>query len=205
MFDAALVSYVAIMSITPGPNNLMLAASGVNFGFRRSLPHVMGISAGHAVQVALTAALLAYVLAGLGPVRLWLAVVGCLYLLWLSWQIARAGQPASAGRTHGRPMGFLAAALFQWLNPKAWVMVINVALLFMPKAGAGHPGLAVALGISCALINLPCIAVWALAGDRLRRRLATPQALWVFNGLMGGLMAATALWLLFEETGLWPR
>ncbi len=196
MLDFALLSYVAVMSITPGPNNLMLATSGVNFGFQRTLPHVFGVSIGHAVQVTLTATLLVFILAGMDSVRLPLAVAGCVYLLWLSWQILRAGSPEA--RDSARPMSLFGAALFQWVNPKAWIMVLNAAILFMPRDGH-DPATALWLGLICATINLPCIAVWALAGDRLRHWLSSPAALRVFNTVMATLMAATALWLLVDE------
>ena len=91
----ALASYMGVMSITRGPNNIMLTASGVNFGFRRSLPHMLGITVGCAVQLLLCAALYGAIAERLGEVRTWLAVIGCGYLFWLSAQMARAGAPES--------------------------------------------------------------------------------------------------------------
>ena len=110
----------------------MLTASGVNFGFRRTIPHMLGISLGCAFQVFLMASLLSLLLDGIQAARPPLALLGCAYLLWLSWKIARAGQPEAGAAA--KPLGFVGAALFQWLNPKAWVMVINAAILFMPPA-----------------------------------------------------------------------
>lgn len=197
MFDPALISYVAVMSITPGPNNMMLATSGVQFGMRRTLPHMFGVSIGLAILVFLISALLAFALELLGVLRLPLALAGCIYLLWLSWRISRAARPDGVSET--RPMGFVAAALFQWLNPKVWVMVINIAVLFMPAMSGVRATSAVLLAICCAVINLPCIGVWALAGDRLRHALSSRRGLMLFNVSMALLMAATALWLLFDE------
>ncbi|EEG07439.1 LysE family translocator [Pseudogulbenkiania ferrooxidans] len=196
MLELPLLTYFAVMSITPGPNNLMLAASGVNFGFRRTVPHMLGISLGVALQLFITAALLAYVLNGLGSLRLPLGVAGCLYLLWLSWCILRAGRPEAD--SEARPLGFLGAALFQWLNPKAWVMVINTSILFAPQAGQVLWAAAL-LSLACALVNLPCIGVWAWTGDRLRRWLDGERARRLFNTVMAVLMAGTALWLLGDE------
>ncbi|HNQ75564.1 MAG TPA: LysE family transporter [Pseudothauera hydrothermalis] len=98
MIDLPLMTYVATMSVTPGPNNLMLAASGVNFGFRRTLPHILGISIGHGLQVLLVGGALAWVMAWLNTLRPALVAVGCGYLLWLAWRQAHAGQPGSRGQ-----------------------------------------------------------------------------------------------------------
>ena len=195
MTDLPLMTYVATMSVTPGPNNLMLAASGVNFGFRRTLPHMLGISIGHGMQVAIVGGLLAWVMVWLDSVRLELVLAGCSYLMWLAWRQARAGQPG--GSAKAQPLGFIGAALFQWVNPKAWMMVLNAAILFLPRGGGWSAALSLAL--MCALINLPCIALWAMAGDRLRARLSEPRALRLFNYIMALLLALTALWIMIDE------
>lgn len=198
MTDLPLMTYVATMSVTPGPNNLMLAASGVNFGFRRTLPHMLGISAGHGIQVAIVAGTLAWVMGWLDELRLELVLAGCCYLLWLAWRQARAGQPG--GGNSAQPLGFIGAALFQWVNPKAWMMVLNTAIIFLPRGGGWNA--AFSLALMCSLINLPCIALWAVVGDRLRFRLREPRALRLFNYSMALLLALTALWIMAEETVL---
>ncbi len=195
MTDLPLLTYVATMSVTPGPNNLMLAASGVNFGFRRTVPHMLGISIGHGIQVAIVAGLLAWVMAWLDDMRLGLVLAGCAYLLWLAWRQAQAGQPG--GGKSAQPLGFIGAALFQWVNPKAWMMVLNAAILFLPRGGGW--GAALSLALVCTLVNFPCIALWAVVGDRLRFRLRDPRALRVFNYAMALLLAATAVWILADE------
>ena len=195
MTDLLLLTYVATMSVTPGPNNLMLAASGVNFGFRRTVPHMLGISIGHGIQVAIVAGLLAWVMAWLDDMRLGLVLAGCAYLLWLAWRQAQAGQPG--GGKSAQPLGFIGAALFQWVNPKAWMMVLNAAILFLPRGGGW--GAALSLALVCTLVNFPCIALWAVVGDRLRFRLRDPRALRVFNYAMALLLAATAVWILADE------
>ena len=202
MLEAALLSYMAVMSVTPGPNNLMLAASGVNFGFRRSLPHLLGVSIGNGVQVLIVGLMLGWVMAMLAGWRLWLTLAGCSYLLWLSWQVWRAGAPEA--RKSVKPMRFIAAVAFQWVNPKAWVMVINTVLLFLPVQA--NVGQVLLLAISCALINFPCISLWAALGDGLRQQLAGDQARKIFNGVMALLMTATAVYLLLDEltlAGVW--
>ena len=195
MTDLPLLTYVATMSVTPGPNNLMLAASGVNFGFRRTVPHMLGISIGHGIQVAIVAGLLAWVMAWLDDMRLGLVLAGCAYLLWLAWRQAQAGQPG--GGKSAQPLGFIGAALFQWVNPKAWMMVLNAAILFLPRGGGW--GAALSLALVCAFVNFPCIALWAVVGDRLRFRLRDPRALRVFNYAMALLLAATAVRILADE------
>ena len=194
--DFALLSYIGVMSVTPGPNNLLLAASGVHFGFRRTVPHLLGISFGVFVQFFFMTLAFAVTLGLFRGVRPWLAVIGCAYLLYLSWTIFRAGAPEEKeGR---RPMRFHQAALFQAVNPKAWIMVVNTALLFTPRGLEPVTG-ALVLALSCAAINLPCVALWAMTGDGLRRFLARGRAALVFNATMGALMASTAIWLLVEE------
>ncbi len=195
MTDLPLLTYVATMSVTPGPNNLMLAASGVNFGFRRTVPHMLGISIGHGIQVGIVAGLLAWVMAWLDDVRLELVLAGCGYLLWLAWRQAQAGQPG--GGKSSRPLGFLGAALFQWVNPKAWMMVLNASILFLPRGGGWAAALS--LAFFCSVVNFPCIALWAVVGDRLRFRLSDPRALRVFNYAMALLLAATAVWIVVDE------
>ena len=195
MIDLPLMTYVATMSVTPGPNNIMLAASGVNFGFRRTLPHLLGVSVGNSVQVLIVASGLAWVMGWLDALRLPLVVVGCGYLLWLALRQARAGQPGRGGRVS--PLGFVAAALFQWVNPKAWMMVLNVAILFLPRDADWMT--AAGLALLCMSVNLPCITVWAVAGARLRTWLQQPAALMALNYTMAALLAATALWIGVDE------
>jgi len=196
VFNFAFLTYVAIMSVTPGPNNLMLAASGGNFGFRRTLPHMLGISLGHALQVFLVGLFLAWIMAMLSSVRPILAVIGCGYLLWLSWKIWRSASPE--GKEVARPMSFIAAAAFQWINPKAWVMVLNTVILFLPT-GQQNGSAALSLALLCAAINFPCIGIWAWLGDALRHHLLEPRNLKIFNGTMATLMALTAFYLLYDE------
>ncbi len=194
MLDLPLLTYMATMSVTPGPNNLMLAASGVNFGFRRTLPHMLGISIGVGIQIVLVAGLLAWVMTWLDALRLPLVFVGCAYLLWLAWRQAGAGQPGNSEKS--RPLGFFGAALFQWVNPKAWMMVLNAAILFLPH---GNWTAVLWMAAMSVFVNLPCIAVWAFAGDKLRLTLRDPLALRVFNYTMAAALAATALWIVTDE------
>lgn len=196
MLEPAFFSYAALMSITPGPNNLMLAASGVNHGFRRTVPHMAGITFGCTLQVLALSLVLGSFLQIFQSVRPVLALAGCGYLLWLSWKTATADRLKEVGER--RPLGFWGAVLFQAVNPKAWVMAVNTSLLFIPKDLPLAQGLGL-LALMYALVNLPCIAVWAFTGDRLRRWLSQGLALRIFNITMGSLMGLTAVVLLVEE------
>lgn len=190
MIDPSFFSYVTVMSITPGPNNLLLATSGVNFGLRRTLPMVLGIMVGCAVQIVMATLMLDFLLQWMGAIRTPLTLLGCGYLLWLSWKIFRAGAPEL--REKARPMTLAGGAMFQAVNPKAWLMAINVALMYTASSSL----LVVAGGFM--LLNLPCILIWAVMGDRLGQHL---QVVWkrrLFNALMAFSLVLTTVWMLIE-------
>lgn len=193
MIDPSFFSYVTVMSITPGPNNLLLATSGVNFGLRRTLPMVGGILLGCLIQLLLMAMALELLLGWMTQMRLPLTLLGCGWLLWLSWKIWRASAPTLAARQ--RPMSTLGGALFQAVNPKAWLMVSNVALLYIADNGV----MTVLAGY--ALLNLPCILLWAMLGERMRLLLDIDWKRQLFNGVMAASLALTALWMLYEAWG----
>lgn len=190
MLDPSFFSYVTVMSITPGPNNLLLATSGVNFGMRRTLPMVFGILIGCALQTVIAGVALEVLLHWMAAIRLPLTLVGCAYLLWLSWKLFRAGAPEMRGKP--QPMTLLGGACFQAINPKAWLMASNVALLYSANSGV----LTVMIGFM--LLNLPCILVWAALGDRLRRHLQIEWKRRLFNGLMALSLVATTAWMLVD-------
>ncbi|MCQ8229476.1 MULTISPECIES: LysE family translocator [Pantoea] len=190
MLDPSFFSYVTVMSITPGPNNLLLATSGVNFGFKRTLPMLFGILLGCAIQMLLASVALDALLHWMGAIRLPLTVVGCSYLLWLSWKIFHAGAPQL--RERPRPMTLIGGICFQAVNPKAWLMVTNVALMYANSNGV----LTVLLGF--AALNLPCILIWAALGDRLRSHLQVAWKRQAFNSLMALSLVATTVWMLYD-------
>lgn len=190
MLDPSFFSYVTVMSITPGPNNLLLATSGVNFGFKRTLPMLFGILLGCAIQMLLASVALDALLHWMGAIRLPLTIVGCSYLLWLSWKIFRAGAPQL--RERPRPMTLVGGILFQAVNPKAWLMVTNVALMYANSNGV----ITVLLGF--AALNLPCILIWAALGDRLRSHLQVAWKRQAFNSLMALSLVATTVWMLYD-------
>lgn len=197
MINPALISYVAVMSVTPGPNNLLLATSGVNFGFRRTLPMSLGISLGAGLQCFITMQALGMMMQWLGQVRLPLALAGCVYLLWLSWKIYQSSAPESKKKSH--PFTFIQMAAFQWINPKAWIMAINTALLFGTQDSTQVLSHNLQVSLIYIVTNFPCILVWVMLGDRLRQLLQSPAYLRLFNITMALIMGLTALWLAGEE------
>jgi threonine/homoserine/homoserine lactone efflux protein len=182
----AFALFAFVTSITPGPNNMMLLASGVNFGFSRSLPHMLGICCGFfslvlAVGLGLGAAFQAYPL--LYSV---LRYVGAAYLLYLAWKIATSGPASDAPDAVGKPQTFLQAAAFQWVNPKAWVMAVGAISTYTPLQGYFTNVLVISAVF--AIINGPSVAVWAGFGSLLRNVLRDPVRLRIFNGVMAVLL-----------------
>ncbi len=182
----ALSLYTVVTSITPGPNNMMVLASGVNFGFRRTVPHILGISAGFAVMIVLMGTGLGAVFEVYPWLNSVLRWVGGGYLLYLAWKIARSNAPDAPDGAAGKPLGFVGAAAFQWVNPKAWVMALGAVATYLPA----HPSLSsvATVALLMAAINAPCVGVWAAFGVGLRRFLTEPSRLRVFNVTMAGLL-----------------
>jgi threonine/homoserine/homoserine lactone efflux protein len=179
-------------SITPGPNNMMLLASGLNFGVRRTLPLMFGISVGYVVLMLAVGFGLGEALRAMPGAFLALKIAGGAYMLWLAWQIACSAPPDSEDpAAKRRPLGFLGAVAFQWINPKAWVIVVTSAATYVAPDNFTRDLLIVTL--VCGLINLPSIGVWAVFGASLRRFLT--DAVWLrrFNIAMALLLVAS-LW-----------
>lgn len=184
---AALAAFAFVSSITPGPNNLMLLASGVNFGFRRTVPHMLGIGIGFTVMVALVGLGLAGVFTAWPPARPALKIAAAAYMLWLAWKIAHAAPPESA-QGNANPLTFLQAAAFQWVNPKAWTMALGAIALYAPgQEVAAVLWVAAIFG----LVNLPCVSSWTVMGMALKRALQNPARLRAFNASMALLLVAS--------------
>jgi len=190
----ALLLFAFASSVTPGPNNLMLLASGANFGFKRSLPHMVGISLGHSFMVAVVGLGLAQLFTQLPQLRTALTIVAVLYMLWLAWKIAHASNP-KAGDAGGKPFTFVQAAAFQWVNPKAWIMAISAQTGYAQGETAGA---AIMVGIGFLLVNFPAITIWAWLGQEMQRILTNPRRLRVFNWTMALLLVASLVPILFH-------
>jgi threonine/homoserine/homoserine lactone efflux protein len=185
----ALIGFAFVTSVTPGPNNMMLLASGANFGFRRTIPHMLGIAIGHMVMTLLVGLFLAGVVQQQPRLMAVLKWVSVAYLLWLAWKLAHARAPEGA-TGNARPMTFLAAAAFQWVNPKAWTMSLGAVSAYGSQATVANVAIIAAV---FAAINLPSVSVWTIAGEQLRRYLTSPTRLRAFNYIMAALLIAS-LW-----------
>ncbi|MFD1344638.1 LysE family translocator [Litorisediminicola beolgyonensis] len=190
---AALATFALVTAITPGPNNLMLMASGANFGFRRTLPHMLGVGLGFPAMC---------VAVGLGVMRLFdlwppaytiLSVVSVAYMLWLAWKIANAAPPDRT-RASARPLSFLQAASFQWVNPKAWSMALSAVTLYAP--GRDLTGVLWVAGVYVAG-SVVSTTSWTVIGTAVQRLLSDRRRLRVFNWAMATLLVASLLPVLF--------
>jgi len=186
-----LLTYSFVMSSTPGPNNLMLTASGANFGYRRSLPFILGIAAGHGPQIFFTCLGLGALFQNYPLLHQALRIAGAAYLAVLAWRLAGS---AVGQREMQQPLGFWQAVAFQAVNPKGWVKAITVATVFMPGGLAPLPAAALVAAISIA-INLPCVSAWALFGVAIRRLLTDPRRRRIFNAIMAATLLALAIGL----------
>ncbi len=183
----ALAAFAFVSSITPGPNNLMLMTSGANFGFRRSLPHMLGVGLGFMFMLLVI---------GTGLVGLFetvpysytaLKVLSVAYLMFLAWKIATAA-PAEEAKSTGSPLTFMQAALFQWVNPKAWVMGMTATSVYSPQQTMLQ---VVIVTLVFGIINLPCVSSWTVLGQQIRYVLTSPLRLRSFNVSMALLLIAS--------------
>jgi threonine/homoserine/homoserine lactone efflux protein len=188
-----LTAYCALMSGTPGPNNVMLATSGANFGYRRTLPHMLGINAGVFVLTMAVCLGLGAVFARFPAVHATLKVVGALYLVYLAWKLAGASVARSASAS--APLSFVQGAAFQVVNPKTWMKAATIAAVFMPTGVSPLAG-ALLVSIVGLVVGFPLISLWALFGVAIGRWLDSPRRLRIFNGAMGLALLVLALSLL---------
>ena len=191
---SALCAFAFVSSITPGPNNLMLMASGANHGVWRTLPHFLGVVLGFMVMIMLMGNGLVQVF------EVWplsyeiLKICSIAYLVYLAWKIATSQPPS--GEVSGTPLNLLQAALFQWVNPKAWTMTLSVLTVYAPSQGF----VAVALvALVCGLVNMPSVFVWVVLGSKLQNLLDSPIKLRVFNYGMALLLLASLYPVVFAS------
>jgi threonine/homoserine/homoserine lactone efflux protein len=184
------MSYAFVMSITPGPNNVMLTASGATYGFRRTMPHMFGVVFGFVVQLLAVCLGLSVLFTRWPVLQTALSWAGAAYLVYLGARMLRSG--AAEAQRKSRPVRFVEAAMFQFLNPKAWVMSVTSAALFLPQ----EMGLLLRSAYMALImegVGVPCMAAWALFGSSLKNFLAAPRPRMVFNGVMAVTLAVTAI------------
>jgi threonine/homoserine/homoserine lactone efflux protein len=182
----SIVTFAVSMSISPGPNNLMVTASGANFGFRRTIPHMLGISFGFPVMLLAVGLGLGQALERWPQVHEVLRYVAAAYLLCLAWRIATAGEPGEA-EAGGRPFTFLQAAAFQWVNPKAWVIALSAVATYT-TAGEDTLTQILVIGAVFVVAAFLSVSLWAAFGTLIARFLKSPRALRAFNLAMAGLL-----------------
>jgi threonine/homoserine/homoserine lactone efflux protein len=192
----ALTAFAFVASITPGPNNLMLMTSGVKYGFGRTLPHLVGVILGFALMIAVVGLGLGVLFSRYAQVLPTMRIVGALYMVWLALKIALA-RPLSEAEPGGRPIGFFAAAGFQWINPKAWAMALG-ALAAYAGVVDSYAGGVLLIAALCALIAVPCCFAWTLFGASLSRLLRDPGVGRPFNWAMAALLIASIAPAIFE-------
>ena len=191
--NPALAAFAFVSSITPGPNNLMLMASGANFGFRRTVPHMLGIGIGFSLMVLLVGTGLVQVFDAYPISHQILKVGSVLYLLYLAWKIANAA-PVRQGKDTGTPMTFLQAAAFQWVNPKAWSMALTAVTVYTPDTTIAAIAL---VALVFGAINLPSVSTWTIVGQQMARFLTNTARLRSFNWTMAALLVASLYPVLF--------
>lgn len=182
------------MTITPGPNNLMLTASAINFGFQRTIPHLLGVTFGFTSLCALVAMGLGAVFLQVPILHTVLKIAGSAYLLYLAWKIIQSASP-QGNNDNSQPLTFVQAAMFQVINPKGWTMAITGFSAFSLN---GDLMLSSAIAVVAAffIVSIPCCATWALLGTQIRKLLDKPLYLKRFNYTLGGLTAACVVLIL---------
>ena len=184
----AVVVFCFAGSMTPGPNNLLLLASGVNYGFARTLPHIAGVIVGYSVLLLAMGLGLAGALKAVPGLHTALKIGGALYLLWLAWKIANAG-PMDEAREGGRPMTFVQAVAFQWINAKGVLLAVSAIAAFTRPDAFGVT-LAALIAVATAASCLSTVT-WTLFGSALRRVLGDPDRVRPFNIAMALLLVAS--------------
>ncbi|MEQ3515345.1 LysE family translocator [Pseudoalteromonas sp. BZB3] len=182
----AFAAFAFVSSITPGPNNLMLMSSGANFGFKMTVPHLIGVVVGFAIMIELV---------GLGVMQLFnafpvtydiLKVVSIVYLLYLAYKIATATPSESKDITEkGKPFSFMQAALFQWVNPKAWTMALTAVSVYTPEQNLLTVTI---ISVIFAVVGFPCVMSWIVLGQKMQAILKQPSHMQKFNWAMAGLL-----------------
>lgn len=196
----SMAGFAVATSITPGPNNTMLLASGVNFGFRATLPHALGISLG---------GLVLWVVVGLGLGQLFLQwplvqdamrVMGLIYVVYLAYRTWTSSGSPHAKAQAAKPLSPWSAAAFQWVNPKVWFMVLGYFGSFMPHSPSTTEVLLASIWFS--LFNFPCISLWAYVGERMQIYIADLKYRRMFNASMALLLVASMLLMVLQGRGV---
>lgn len=197
----AVLFFAFSTTITPGPNNIMMLSSGVNYGVKASLPHFFGICFGFPLMVLLVGLGFGVVFERFPQLHLWIKVTGVLYLLWLAWKIGSA-TPSSIEGSDAKPLSFLQAALFQWVNGKAWIMASGAVAAFTSVSGNAWWDIT-QITAAFLLVSFPCVGVWLSFGALLRSVFNQPLYQRIFNWAMALLLVLSVAPVLAELYASW--
>ena len=191
----ALVSFYFVMFVTPGPNNSMLTASGIKFGFRKTLPHLIGIPFGHVIQITLVCFGLGSLFQKYPSIQLYLKWICFFYLLFLGWKII--GSFSNSNKETGRPLKLHEAALFQFINPKAWVVALTAATAFFPNQESFFVATSF-VAITAPFVCFPSICLWALFGSSIKTIIKNVKIKKLVEYLLAVLLVVTAIIIIID-------
>ena len=191
----ALITFYFVMFITPGPNNIMLTTSGIKYGFKKTIPHILGIPLGHFFQIFLVSLGLGTLFQTYPLIQQTLKIAGCLYLFFLAYKMFGSLNIKKNTKETGRPLKFYEASLFQILNPKAWVVAITAVSIFFPKDENFITGIFYLASIA-PIVCLPSISIWALFGSGIRSFVSNPKVKQIIETIMALLLLATGVMIL---------
>ena len=191
------IPFLASMGFTPGPNNILVASSGVNFGFRATIPHILGVTFGYPVMLLLVGVGLAQLFVAIPQVHVILKYVCIVYLLYLSWKIATAAALGDETRQAAKPLTFLQAAAFQWVNGKGWVVALSAVTTYTVVESSLMLQV-IALSAIAMVVTIGSVCTWTAFGAILRQYLHTEKRRRLFNYCMAGLLVLSIIPVFFE-------
>jgi len=194
----SLITFTFITGVTPGPNNMMLLASGLNHGIRKSMPHYLGICIGFPIMVAVVGFGLGALFEQYPSIYIYIKISGISYLLYLAWKIANAGNSSASSKIR-QPLTFIQAATFQWLNPKAWVIAIGALAAFTTPENVTQS--VVAIILIYFVMGFICMALWLKLGQGLQQFLRGGKRIHYFNITMAVLLALSVIPMAFSSFG----
>ncbi len=193
-FIFPLLPFSISTTITPGPNNIMVTASGANFGYKRTIPHILGITFGLPLMIIVIGVGLGSVFKTFPVIHQVLKYIGAAYLLFLAWKIATFHHKEN-GDARSKPLSFWQALIFQWINPKAWMMSIGAITTFTTTTGNIFIEIFLIAAVFC-LVCYPCVSLWAILGMNIRRFLLTSFYQMAFNVSMAFLLVISLIFTL---------
>ena len=191
----ALTSYYFVMFVTPGPNNAMLTASGIKFGFKRTIPHLIGIPFGHTLQITLVCFGLGNLFLKYPTIQIYLKLLCFVYLLYLGWKII--GSFSDYEKESGRPLKLYEAAFFQFINPKAWVVALTASTAFFPVNENFYLATSF-VALTAPIICFPSICLWALFGSSIKTLIKNAKIKKIVEYFLAVLLIITAIIILLN-------